>query len=238
MFAHPAFSMSSAGLPGLSLEDLAGKDSLSLFVLALISFFLLVNYLLSPKSRRRPWRPGSRRRYPGQKPAVAAPFDATKTDLSDPRSQMDFIARTAFEKQPLLNKEEARLLPLLERTVSNLGQGHRVMAQTSMGELIRPRKGSADAETLKNAYSSINSKRLDFAIIDRRGYLVCAIEYQGSGHYRAGAFMRDAVKREALRKAGVHFLEIGTGFAPEKVEEGVARALGAPRDGAFPYDKV
>ena len=151
---------------------------------------------------------------------------------------MEFVANAAFEKQRLLNKEEARLLPLIERTVSKLGQGHRVMAQTSLGELIRPKKGSADGETLKNAYSSINSKRLDFAIIDRAGYLVCAIEYQGSGHYHTGAFMRDAVKREALRKSGVNFLEIGTGYTPEKVEEGVLRALRPNEGGASLYDKV
>lgn len=43
-----------------------------------------------------------------------------------------------------------------------------------------------------------------------------AIEYQGSGHYQNDAAARGAVKREALRKAGVGYLEV---FPNESVEQ-------------------
>ncbi len=87
--------------------------------------------------------------------------------------------------------------------------------QTSLGELIKAK--AASAEIQKRAFASITSKRLDFGIVDRSGFLVVAIEYQGSGHYHATSFMRDAVKREALRKAGVQLMEIRKDYSPKMV---------------------
>jgi len=137
--------------------------------------------------------------------------------MVNPHDQMDAIAAVEFEVSPLLNHEEARLLPVLEAAVRDVGNGHRVMAQTSLGEIIRP-KGTSASPTLRNAaHASINSKRLDFAVFDRLGKLVAAVEYQGSGHYQNNAFLRDAVKREALRKAGVPYVEVQGSFAPDEV---------------------
>jgi len=59
--------------------------------------------------------------------------------------------------------------------------------------------------------------RLDFVLFDRFGYLVCAVEYQGTGHHQNNAFLRDAIKREALRKAGGTMLEIRPDFTPDLV---------------------
>jgi hypothetical protein len=122
----------------------------------------------------------------------------------------------------LLNREEAKLLPLLERTLRDLGQGHRVMAQTSLGEVIRPKSSTADSA---NAMAVINSKRLDFAVIDRFGMLTCAVEYQGTGHHQTTAFLRDAVKREALRKAGVPMIEVLPDFRPETLVQSLRDTL-------------
>jgi hypothetical protein len=99
------------------------------------------------------------------------------------------------------------------------------MAQTSLGEVIRPLAGSESKEDQDAAYASINSKRLDFAIIDRFGILKLAIEYQGDGHYRETSFMRDAVTREALRKAGVHLLEVASEFQREDIIREVTQKL-------------
>lgn len=131
-----------------------------------------------------------------------------------------------FEPVPLLNREEARLLPLLETTVREAGDGHRLMVQTSLGELIRPSQTQGTTEDRRRGFASINSKRLDFAIINRFGYLVLAIEYQGSGHFQTQSFMRDAVKREALRKTGIAMLEIPTRFTPDAVRASVLDIVG------------
>lgn len=149
-------------------------------------------------------------------------------DARGPLAQIEAVAHCDFERWPLLNREEARLLPLLEQVVAQAGGGHRLMAQTCLGELIRPVGASGTPEIRRRGFASINAKRLDFAIIDRDGYLALAIEYQGSGHYHADSFMRDAVKREALRKAGVATIEIPARYDAEEIRARLMASLGRP----------
>lgn len=158
-------------------------------------------------------------------PAALAVVPDTNLDLRDPAQQMHAIARVEFECTPLLNPQEARLLPLLESTTRDLRAGHGVMAQTSLGELIRPRSNTATAEDRTAAFASINSKRLDFAIIDRAGRLAVAVEYQGGGHHQGNAFMRDAVKREAVRRAGIPFIEVEPDFDPARLRSRITGLL-------------
>lgn len=133
------------------------------------------------------------------------------------------IGRVGFERVPLLNGEESRFLPALEAAARDAGAGHRVMAQTSLGEIIRPTAGSASARA--EAFHSINAKRLDFAIFDPAGRLVLAVEYQGTGHYQGDAHLRDRVKREAVEKAGARLLEIFPTDDPAAVRAQVAALL-------------
>jgi len=135
--------------------------------------------------------------------------------------QVRAVARSGFERRPLLNREEARVLPFLERAAREAGLGHRVMAQTSLGEVIRP-VGGADPE----AFAAINAKRLDFAIFDRQGLIACAVEYHGTGHFQGAARARDRVKREALRRAGVPLVEVYPDFEPAGLVREVREALG------------
>ncbi len=135
--------------------------------------------------------------------------------------QMRAVERSRFERRPLLNREEARVLPVLERAAREAGLGHRVMAQTSLGEVIRP-VGRGDPE----AFAAINAKRLDFAIFDRQGLIACAIEYHGTGHFQGAAEARDRVKREALHRAGVPLVEVHPGFEVAGLVREVREALG------------
>lgn len=130
-----------------------------------------------------------------------------------------------FETQPLLNKEEVPLLWLLEDVVRSYNAGLRVMAQTSLGEIIRPKTRDGTAKQRDLAYRSINSKRLDFAVFSRSGRLILAVEYQGSGHYHRTSFMRDAVKKEALRKAGVPFITVNTEFDTSEITRRIRKAI-------------
>lgn len=188
---------------------------------------LAVLGLMLPLLIRGVTRSGSRRsRFRGRK-GVVGPWPATTParNVANPLDQIDAVSKVSFETVPLLNASEYRYLPVLEAATRDFGDGHRLMAQTSLGELIRPSPGSADAAARDAAYRSINSKRLDFALIDRRGRLVAAIEYQGSGHHQGQAFMRDAVKREALRRAGVAFIEIEADMPPPRLREAMQRLL-------------
>ncbi len=98
-------------------------------------------------------------------------------------------------------------------------RGHRLFAQTCLGEVL----ASAHA----NAFRSINSKRVDMLIVDTGGFPVAAIEYQGAGHYQGNAAARDAVKKEALRKAGVHYMEVSEGDNRESIKSRLRHILGA-----------
>lgn len=70
-------------------------------------------------------------------------FDSNLVGFGDARhaaNQLEFISRVEFETVRLLNKDEYPLLLLLEKLLCEAGKGHRVMAQTSMGEILRPKQ--------------------------------------------------------------------------------------------------
>ena len=138
---------------------------------------------------------------------------------------MEFISRVDFEPRRLLNKSEYGILKVLEKITGEIGRGHRVMAQTSLGEIIAPQTASGSEEARDLAFRSINSKRLDFLVIDRSGMPALAVEYQGHGHYQNRAFMRDAVKREAVRKARIEFLEVPAQYDATILEDQIRSAL-------------
>ncbi len=52
-----------------------------------------------------------------------------------------------------------------------------------------------------------------------------AIEYQGQGHHQGAAAARDAVKKEALRRAGVGYGEVFAGDGPAELAQVVARVM-------------
>ena len=93
----------------------------------------------------------------------------------------------------------------LDKAVAARGGRWQVMAQVSLGEFL----SSPDPQ----AYAAINAKRADFALMDPQARVRHAIEYQGTGHHLPGsaAAARDAVKKEALRKAGIGYHEVVAG---------------------------
>ena len=99
------------------------------------------------------------------------------------------------------------------------------MAQTSLGGIIASSSTSGSEEARDLAFRSINSKRLDFLVIDHSGMPAWVVEYQGHGHYQNRAFMRDAVKRQAVRKVGVPFLEIPAEYDITVEENRIRAAL-------------
>lgn len=123
-----------------------------------------------------------------------------KSKFNKPENQLDIVARSNFHKNKLMNKDEYGLFIRLEPLLKSNHPGYRLFAQVSMGEIV----GSTD----RKAYSCVNSKRVDFVIISPYGEPVVVVEYQGSGHYQSDAIQRDAVKKEACRKAGIAYIEI------------------------------
>src|ERR1700730_8484573 len=106
----------------------------------------------------------------------------------------------SFEKRRLLNSGEYRAFKIIDDYVAASRRGYRVFAQTSLGEIL------ASPDEL--AFRSINSKRVDILIVDQGGWPVITVEFQGGAHYQGAAAIRDAVKKEALSKAGVAYVEV------------------------------
>ena len=160
------------------------------------------------KQKREAWKKrnaGRWKKNSGAKPNAAAQLRGEVRALPafDAAEQLRCVMAAKFEKQPLLNKSEARVLVAAEKAAREVGEGWRVMAQVSLGEVLKSPEEAA--------YRAINSKRVDFLIIARNGEPLAAIEYQGGGHHQGTAAARDAVKKEALRRAGIEYIEVKAG---------------------------
>lgn len=127
------------------------------------------------------------------------------------------MTAASFGKQPILTKSETRVLLAAEQAIEAAGLPWRVMAQVCLGEVLTTRD--------RIAYSAINSKRVDLLVVTKSGEPLAAIEYQGRGHYQGNAPARDAVKREALRKAGIRYIEMTPEHGPSDIAAEFSRMV-------------
>jgi len=185
-------------LPAFILSNLPG-------VVALVIAFMLGTAVeqYRVKVRRAEWRLKNGPKY--HKGGKKAGHDGgPKTGADFAAGQLTTVSRAKFSSRPLLNKSEANVFAALDKAVIARNPGWQVMAQVSLGEFL--------ASPDKDAFLAVNSKRVDFALMDERCRVVHALEYQGSGHHAGNcAAARDAVKKEALRRAGIGYHEVVAG---------------------------
>ncbi len=167
--------------------------------------------------KKRPFRRTAYKSASGESKTPFKPFDSAE--------QLRLVTKSCFSARKLLNNPETRLLETVERAIAEENLDWRAMAQVSMGEIL----SSPDSE----AYRAINSKRVDLLIIGADRMPVCAIEYQGGGHYQGNAAVRDAVKKEALRRADIPYIEVIQGDTPAEVRRHIAKLAARP----VPYSK-
>ncbi|CAN7201059.1 DUF2726 domain-containing protein [Phenylobacterium sp. LjRoot219] len=175
--------------------------------------------LRAPRKARRP-RPTGRPqlRIVPPSPAPAPPLTPEAAD------QLRYVMTATFRTKPLLSSAEARILRTAEVAIAERGLPWRVMAQVCLGEIL--------ASPNARAYAAINSKRVDLLLINAASQPIAAIEHQGTGHYQGAAPVRDAVKTEALRRAGVRYIEITSEHRPQDLAQEIDRlaaALGVGR---------
>lgn len=199
------------------LRELTSADNLPL----LLAFVALSGFILGlgvgvrgQRSRRPAWRKGRSRKGMTTTSPSLLPI---RNDRVDPAAQLNTVMNAEFRPKRLMSKSEARTFLQIERLLRAQEAGWRVMAQVSLGEVLT----SADAK----AFAAINSKRVDMLIIARDGHPLAAVEFQGSGHYLGTAAARDAVKREALRRAGVDFIEVKPDHSDEDLAFEIARLI-------------
>lgn len=98
------------------------------------------------------------------------PAEAPAADFA--ADQLKLVSKARFTARPLLNRAEAKVFEALDKAVIARNPGWQVMAQVSIGEFL--------ASPDKDAYFAVNSKRVDFALMDENACVVHALEYQGN----------------------------------------------------------
>ncbi|MFG6082868.1 DUF2726 domain-containing protein [Paracoccus litorisediminis] len=123
-----------------------------------------------------------------------------------------------YSAQPLLNKEERVLFVELERQIRSIfGSGYWLMCQVSLGEILKSKD--------HGAFWKINNKRADFVLMSPSYMPLATIEYQGSGHWgfteehAEKAEKSDALKRKALRSAGISMIEVFENWNPRSLRK-------------------
>ncbi|MEO7222250.1 MAG: DUF2726 domain-containing protein [Devosia sp.] len=144
-------------------------------------------------------------------------YDGSRTTAADSAEQLRWVMAASFAAKRVMNLSEYKVFKEVEAELRTVGGGYRVFSQTALGEVLR----SED----KRAHSAINAKRVDVLVVAPNGLPVLAVEYQGPGHYQGDAAARDAVKREALRKAGVAYVEAFETDEPQEIRRKVREVL-------------
>lgn len=176
-------------------------------------------------SRRGKFRPSSRNWSTSQsgnwqKPvSVDAPRGSVDRQLSALRSSK------IVPKKPI-NKTAYRVMVDLERELRTRAPKARVLAEVGMGGFLSTGGGGDLRPEDREAFSAFVAKRVDFLVIDGFGNPAFAVEFQGGGHYLGDtAAGRDAVKKEALRLAGVELVEIQNHASAEERRALIAGAI-------------
>lgn len=179
------------------MGQMANIDSQILIALALAAIAI---YLLMDSLQRR-----SRRGKPYLKP------------VTDPAEQLRNVMAADFSARKVMSSAEYRVFQAVEAEIRSARDGHRVFAQTSLGEILQSSSALG--------FSAINSKRADILVVGPTGLPRLAVEYQGEGHFQGAAAARDAGKKEALRKAGVAYVEIYPTHSADQIRSLVRLAL-------------
>lgn len=135
----------------------------------------------------------------------------------DAPAQLRIVERTSYQRKRVLNRSETKLFAVVEAIMRQSAPDWRVFAQVVLGEIL-----SCDDE---DGFRAINAKRVDLLIVDADVMPACVIEYQGSGHHLSPAAARDAIKREALRKAGIDLIEVTVHDSPTDVRRMLGKVL-------------
>ncbi|MGH6829656.1 MAG: DUF2726 domain-containing protein, partial [Methylocella sp.] len=200
---------------GCSMSGLKLGDGLQVEMLVFIALAMFIVFMVACTSgfvRRPRW-------HHSGSPYRTSGFEQDQgRDLQDLGQQLHAVMAASFGKRRVLSYSEYQAFKIIEEEMTAAQRGHRVFAQTSLGEILQ--SASSDA------FRSINCKRVDILVVDQGGRPVLAIEYQGSGHYQGTAAARDAIKKEALRKAGVRYIEVSATDSDDQIRSRVREQLG------------
>ncbi len=131
-----------------------------------------------------------------------------ENDVSKADNQIKFVSQCGLYPTRPVNREASRILYILDDWISANQPKWRVSFEVAMGSFIKT-TNKVQERVRDLAFSSYNSKRVDFLIIDSKGYPKVVIEYHGSGHdLSEDSSDRMSVKRLALKQARIPLIEV------------------------------
>ncbi len=134
---------------------------------------------------------------------------------ADSAEQLRHVAGADFNSRRLLSVSEERVLEALEIIIADMALGWRVMAQVNLAEILDTPDDSA--------FRAISARRVDLLIVSAAQMPIAAVEYQGHGHFQGDAAVNDAIKREALRRAGIAYVEVMADDTPAELRDQLRR---------------
>ncbi|MDP3175510.1 MAG: hypothetical protein Q8M88_13840 [Phenylobacterium sp.] len=156
----------------LEIVALINKPHLLIALLAVGAFAGMIAERFMSKMFRRPWRRRNPSRWGqgGRDPKVAkGPWpssrDQAPSKQTDAVDQLRIVMGADFTIQPLLNKSEARVFRELDRVVIACNPGWQVMAQVSLGEILRSKRlfGKGVSGDSASSWSVIQARDVDRA---------------------------------------------------------------------------
>lgn len=116
------------------------------------------------------------------------------------------VSDARFLTKRLMSDNEAIVLGELETIIAEIGEPWRVMPQVGLPQII----GSNSAE----AADAIEGQQVALLLVGADRSPIAAVEYQPMGQIRSEDAVRDAVKREALRRSGIAYIEVRASDQP------------------------
>jgi hypothetical protein len=120
--------------------------------------------------------------------------------------QLRQVSDARFMTKRLMSDNEAIVLTELEAIIADLGEPWRVMAHVGLPQILGSNSNEATA--------AIEGQQVALLVVGGDRAPIAAVEYQPLGQIRSEDAVRDAVKREALRRAGIPYIEVRASDQP------------------------
>ena len=130
--------------------------------------------------------------------------------LEEKMSRINY--REAYQARQLLTKRELQEYLKLKRYAD--ARGWLICPKVRIFDLIEPKKGVTKRQTLIN---KIQSKHVDFVLVDQSMKLIGVLELDDSTHERADRKQRDSFVRDALEGAGITMIQTRS-ITPETLD--------------------
>ncbi len=150
--------------------------------------------------------------------AAAPGTSVAKPQAFDSVTRLRLVSDTNFSLRRLLTEREAERLAEVEGILADLEVDWRVMPQVSLSDIL-----AAEDET---AWRALGGQRVAMVILAANQMSIAAIDFQPMGQVREEDAVLDAVRREALRRSGIEYIELRANDGSDMLRSTLAELAG------------